>query len=161
MLTILERSCCTYLFFSHLLKPLQKLDRILQKISIPPEIFKQFSYPPFFCSKNLRSPPKILCPPPVGYIMNAALAEVSYLVFCISWSFHGCLTCSLIKTAMKILRKMRTLLVYFHSFCISVIPTSNLMSNKLLSIAVSFLLLFFLYFLPTEVATCSPRLPNF
>ena len=39
------------------------------------------------------------------------LAEVSYLVFCISWSFHGCLTCSLIKTAMKILQKMRTLLV--------------------------------------------------
>ena len=75
MLTILERSCCTYLFFSHLLKPLQKLDRILQKISIPPEIFKQFSYPLFFCSKNLRSPPKILCPPPVGYIMNAALEE--------------------------------------------------------------------------------------
>ena len=27
------------------------------------------------------------------------LAEVSYLVFCISWSFHGCLTCSLIKVA--------------------------------------------------------------
>ena len=64
LLTILERSCCTYLFFSHLLKPLQKLDRILQKISIPPEIFKQFSYPPFCCSKNLRSPPKIICPPP-------------------------------------------------------------------------------------------------
>ena len=79
LLTILERSCCTYLFFSHLLKPLQKLDRILQKISIPPEIFKQFSYPPFFCSENLRSPPKILCPPPVGYIMNAALAPLFFL----------------------------------------------------------------------------------
>ena len=58
------------------------------------------------------------------------LAEVSYLVFCISWSFHGCLACFLIKTAMKILRKMRTLLVYFHSFCTSVFPTSNLMSSQ-------------------------------
>ena len=58
------------------------------------------------------------------------LAEVTYLVFCISCSFHGCLTCSLIKTAMKILRKIRTLLVYFHSFCTSVFSTSNLMSSQ-------------------------------
>ena len=36
LLTILERSCCTYHFFFHFLKLLQKLDRILQKISIPP-----------------------------------------------------------------------------------------------------------------------------
>ena len=67
----------------------------------------------------------------------------------------------LIKTAMKILRKMRTLLVYFHLFCTSVFPTSNLMSsqrptifrlvnrpnNKLLSIAVSFLSLSLFFFL--------------
>ena len=36
LLTILERSCCTNHFFFHFLKLLQKLDRILQKISIPP-----------------------------------------------------------------------------------------------------------------------------
>ena len=63
--------------------------------------------------------------------------------------------------------------VYFHWFCTSVFPTSNLMSSqrpifnwltdqtiKLLSISVS-ILCFFFYFPPTEVATCSPRLPIF
>ena len=103
------------------------------------------------------------------------LAEVSYLVFCISWSFHGCLTRSLIKTAMKILRKMRALLVYFHSFCTSVFPTSNLMSSQrpiifnwltdqtlsCFPLQFPFFLPLFFYFLPTEVATCSPRLPIF
>ena len=52
------------------------------------------------------------------------------------WSFYGRFICSLLKTALQYCentsrKKIRTLLLYFHSFCTSVFPTSNLMSSQM------------------------------
>ena len=65
------------------------------------------------------------------------LAEVSYLVVCISWSFHGCRICCL-RQPWKYNEntndeKVRTLLAGYTLIgfaCTSVFPNSNLMSSQ-------------------------------
>ena len=110
--------------------------------------------------------------------LNTLLAEVSCPLYLLVFSWLPYMYL-FPKTAMKIPQKCSrwkdencSVRVYYHWFCTSVFPTSNLMSSqrpifnwltgqtiKLLSISVSCLSVF--YFLPTEVATCSPGLRIF
>ena len=68
--------------------------------------------------------------------ITQVLAEVSYLVVCIYWSFHGCCICCLRQpwNYHEICKRRRDEnsagRVYFHRFCISVFPNSNLMSSQ-------------------------------
>jgi len=130
-----------------------------------------------FSSKHSDRPMRVPVLP-IFPTLNTLLAEVSYLALCISWSFHGCLICSLRQlwnyyknTAGK---KMRTLLAGYtiigfaslYSPPVTSCPLRGLFSigwqTKQLSCFPFQFPFFVFYFLPTEVAsTCSPRLPIF
>ena len=70
--------------------------------------------------------------------ISQVLAVVSYLVVCISWSFHGCCICCCLRQPWKYYENTNDEIkgedsacrVYFHWSCTSVFPNNNLMSSQ-------------------------------